>query len=118
MGRLGFSAKRNARVPAAITSALVDDGEVVEHLVQGTFHGKNAVLALTDRRLLVVNDREWRPDVRTVTLGASTQVQGFGDDRTAALTIIGDGDPLEVTNIGDPALAREMAQRIRARVGG
>lgn len=116
VGRLGFSAKRNARVSAGIVTALLRDGERAEQLVQGSFLDKNAVAVLTDQRLLVVNDREWKPDVRSVDLTSAITVEGMGDDRSASLTIAGVGEPVAITGIGDPAQAREFAHRIRTRV--
>jgi hypothetical protein len=112
---LGFSAKRNARVSAGIATALLHDGELTQQLVQGSFLGKNAVAVLTDRRLLVVNDREWKPDVRSVELTSGVTVEGMGDDRSASITISGVGDPMEISGI-DPAHAREFAHRIRTAV--
>jgi hypothetical protein len=109
--------RRSARTSAAIASALLDDGEVVECLVQGTYLGSNAVAVLTDRRVLVVNDKEWKPAVATLHLSAGDSVQGFGDDRSASLTFTSGGSQLSVESIGDTALAREMAQRARAQIG-
>ncbi|MBK5224862.1 MAG: hypothetical protein JJE52_18705 [Acidimicrobiia bacterium] len=117
MGRLGMLARRAARVPAAICSVLLDDGERVEQLVAGDVLGEGGVAVLTDRRLLVANAREWKPDVRSLAVGPELQVVGLGDDRSASLTFTGVGDPLLIENIGDTALAREMAQRVRRRTG-
>ena len=110
-------AKRNARVAAGIASVLMDEGETVEQLIQGSFLGEDAVAIVAGGRLLVVNDREWKPDVRSISISSSLTVQGMGDDRSASLTISGDGDPLEITGI-DPAHAREFAHRLRTRAGG
>jgi hypothetical protein len=93
---------------------VLDDGEVVHQLIQGSYLGKNAVAVVTDRRLMVVNDREWKADIRSVPITGALTVQGMGDERSAALTVSGDGDPLEITAI-DPAHAREFAHRIRTR---
>ena len=116
VARLGFSAKRNARVAAGISTAILEDGEVAEQLVQGSYLGKNAVAILTDRRLLVVNDREWKPDIRSIALDPALTVSGMGDDRSAALTFSGVGDPVEVSGI-DATHAREFAHRVRTRLG-
>jgi hypothetical protein len=116
VGRLGFSAKRNARVSAGIVTALLDDGEHAQQLVQGSFLGKHAVAVLTDRRLLIVNDREWKPDVRSMALRSDLTVEGMGDDRTASLTFRCGGEIVEVSGIGDPSQARELAHRIRTAV--
>lgn len=114
MSRLGFVAKRNARVAAGITTALLEDGEVVEQLIQGSYFDKNAVAVLTDRRLLVVNDREWKPDIRSIEIESGLTVEGMGDDRSAAITVAGSGEPVQISGI-DPAQAREFAHRLRTR---
>ncbi|MDZ7677914.1 MAG: hypothetical protein U5K29_05150 [Acidimicrobiales bacterium] len=116
VGRLGFGAKRSARVSAGIATALLGDGEHAQQLVQGSYLGKNAVAILTDRRLLVVNDREWKPDIRSVTITPQITVEGMGDERSATIRIHGDGDMVEISGIGDPDQAREFAHRIRTRV--
>ena len=96
---------------------LLEDGEVVECLVQGDYQGSHAVAVLTDRRVLVVNDKEWKPSVVTLHLGPGDSVQGFGDDRTASLTFTSSGTQVVVEGIGDTGLAREMAQRARTQIG-
>jgi hypothetical protein len=115
VGRLGFTAKRNARVAAGIASAVLDDGETVQQLVHGSYLGKHAVVVVTDRRLLFVNDREWKPDIRSIELTPDLTVSGMGDDRSATLTFSGQGEPAELSGI-DAAQAREFAHRVRTRV--
>ena len=80
--------------------------------------GARAVLALTDRDLVLVDDRTWRPVSERFPLDAGLQVQGWQDDRTASLTLVTAGRQLVVDQIADRPLAVEMAQRIRYRVGG
>jgi hypothetical protein len=109
--------RRSARTAAAIAASVLDDGEVVECLVQGAYQGSNAVAVLTGRRLLVVNDKEWKPAVVTLHLSAGDTVQGFGDERTASLTFTSGGTAVSVESISDTALAKEMAQRARAQIG-
>ena len=110
--------RRSGRTAAAIASVLLEDGEVVECLVQGDHLGAKAVAILTDRRLLVVNDKEWKPVVTSLHLVVGDSVQGFGDDRSASLTFTSGGVPLSIESISDTALARELAQRARAKIGG
>ncbi|MEZ5204118.1 MAG: hypothetical protein R2701_06985 [Acidimicrobiales bacterium] len=57
MGRLSNSARKSTRVATLIAAALLDEGEVVETLVAGRLGGNGAVLVLTDRQLLLVDDR-------------------------------------------------------------
>jgi hypothetical protein len=103
-------------VSAGIATAILDEGEVAEQLVQGSYLGKHAIAILTDRRLLFVNDREWKPDIRAIELDPALTVSGMGDDRSAALTFSGVGEAVEVSGI-DAAHAREFAHRVRTRLG-
>ncbi|MFA7476300.1 MAG: hypothetical protein WC184_00185 [Acidimicrobiia bacterium] len=117
LGRLGMLSRRSAKTAAAVISALLHDGEMVEFGVGGNFLGKSAFAVLTDQRLLLVNDREWKPDVVNLDVDSSLEVQGMGDDRSASLTFTSGATTVMVESISDTALAREMAQRVRARTG-
>jgi len=116
VARLSSNAQRAGRIAAAILSALLHEGEHVDALVQGTYQHNAAVAVLTDRRILVVNDHEWRPDVREVAITADLVVQGWQDDRTAALVFVTEGVSVTLDMITDRPLAQEMAHLIRARV--
>jgi len=58
--------KRAGRICFGIVGALLDGDEVVDVLVQGRFGGEDGVAVATDRRVLFVNDREWKPDVQSL----------------------------------------------------
>jgi len=119
LGRLGGGARRGAKAAAAAVGVLLNDGEVVECLVAGQVYGANALGALTNDRLLVVNDREFKPDVVEVKIDETVTVQGWQDDRNAALMIQSStGTTVQIERIGDRPIAMEMAQRIRARAAG
>ena len=68
--------------------------------------------------MLLVNDREFRPDVVEFAVDASISVQGWQDDRAAALLVQRADQSAQIERIGDKALAQELAQRIRARAAG
>jgi hypothetical protein len=97
---------------------LLREGEMVECLAQGQFYGANAVVLLTNQRLLVVNDREYKPDVVEFTVDGALTVQGWADDRAAALLIQRNELTAQVERIGDKGIAQELAQRIRGRAAG
>jgi hypothetical protein len=101
-----------------VTGAVLEPGEVVETLVTGRCDGQVTVLALTDRALMLVDDRQWKPRVERFSLDQSLQVQGWQDDRTASLTLLHAGRQIVVEKILDRPFAVDMAQRIRARIGG
>lgn len=116
--RLGNNARKTAKVALAIAGAVIEVGETVEAVVAGKLEGHAALLVLTDRGLVLVDDRQWKPITERITVDSGLQVQGWQDDRTASLTLISQGHQLVVDQIIDRPLAVEMAQRIRYRIGG
>jgi len=118
LSRLGSGGRKGAKAAANAAAVLLRDGEIVECLAQGQFYGANCVALLTNQRLLVVNDREFRPDVVEFTVDAALTVRCWADDRAAALLIQRNELTAQVERIGDKAMAQELAQRIRARAAG
>ena len=101
-----------------VLAVSLEEGETVEVAAQCRFRGADGAMALTDRRLLVVNAREWNPDITPVGLEPGLTVQGWQDGGSAALVFSRDGHDLIVDQIGDLAIAQELAGQVRARVGG
>jgi hypothetical protein len=118
LARLGSGGRKGAKAPANAVAVLLGDGEIVECAVQGQLYGCNAIVLLTNSRLLVVNDREFRPDVVEFVVDAAINVQGWQDDRAAALLLQRNELSAQIERIGDKPLAQELAQRIRARASG
>jgi hypothetical protein len=100
-----------------VAGAVLPDGETVEAVVAGRVEGHGSVLVLTDRSLVLVDDREWKPLVETIPISSQLEVQGWQDDRTASLTLVAGGRTLVLDQIADRELAVEMAGRIRYRTG-
>ena len=117
-GRLGNGPRKQARAAFAVAGAVLEPGERVEALVAGKFEGNPALVVLTDRGLLLVDDRPWKPTVDRMDVDGTLQVQGMQDNRTASLALHRNGRQQVVDQIADRALAVEMAQRIRHRSGG
>jgi hypothetical protein len=117
VARLSTGARRSARVALGVLSAVLDDDEQVESLVTGQMLDRAAVAVVTPRRLLVVNDREWKPDVVSLPIDSSLTVQGWQDDRTATLVFESGGTQTIVDRITDRPLAHEMAGVLRSRAG-
>jgi hypothetical protein len=114
--RLGGGGRRLAKVPALILAAVLEPDDVAEILVAGRLRGLNGVAALAGSKVVLVNDREWKPDVLVIPVGNGLQVQGWQDDRFATL-LFQDGERHEVLErIPDRLLAIELAQRVRDRV--
>ena len=116
VGRLGSAAKRHGKVAFAVASALLLDGEVVEALVQGNFEGQPGVAVLTQGRVLLVNEAQWKAASAPVEIGPTLTVQGWQDDKVASLIFESGGRQVTIDAIGDRALAQEMAGRVRAKV--
>ncbi len=114
--RLSPGAFRNGRVALAILSVLLHEGEQVELVVQGRYQNHAGVVALTDRRVLLVNDHDWVPDIRDLAIDAGLVVQGWQDDDSAALVFIADGRSITIDLIENHELAHELAQKVRERV--
>lgn len=118
VAQLSGGARRSGHAAFMVLSHALDDGETVVTLVACRFQGAPGALALTDRRLVAVNAREWDPDVLTVPLEPGLTVQGWQDDRRAALVFTVDGREVVADRIPDPALAQQLAVAVRGRVGG
>ena len=118
VGQLGGGSRRQGRAAFAVLGALLGDDERVEALVQGRFRGHAGAAVLTNRRLLMVNDREWRPDVAEVLIDATTTIQGWQDDRTAALVVQSGADAATIDQINEREMAQRFAASVRARATG
>jgi hypothetical protein len=116
VARVGNAAKKAGKVALGITSALLQEGELVESLIVGKVNELDGVAVLTDRRLLVHNDRQWQIDQLSMPLDAALTVQGIAEGGTATLTFVREGIGVPVAKVGDVALAQEFAARVRTRV--
>jgi len=114
--RLGGSSKREAKVSLTVASALLDEGEVAELVVQGSFAGASGVAVLTGRRLLLTNEAEVAAVVESIPLEAGLTVQGWQDDKVASLIFSAGGREITIESITDRQLAQDMAGRVRAKV--
>jgi hypothetical protein len=94
---------------------MLGEGDIVEAIVQGRFRGSAGVVALVGPRVVIVNDRQWKPDTLVVPVSRNLQVQGWQDDRTASLTFVFPEGHERIEAIFDRPLAIDLAQRIRDR---
>jgi hypothetical protein len=116
VNRLGSAAKRAGKVSFAVLTAMLDPDDMAEIVIQGRIHGVPGAAALVGSKIVLVNERFWKPEVIVVELDATTQVQGWQDDRTATV-MISDPEHREVVErVPDRLLAVEFAQRVRDRV--
>ena len=99
-----------------VASAVLDEGEVAELVVQGSFAGAPGVAVLTGRRVLLTNEAELAAVVESIPLEAGLTVQGWQDDKVASLIFSAGGRELTIESITDRQLAQDMAGRVRAKV--
>lgn len=115
--RLSASTRKASAGAFAVASVSLDEGEIVQLAVGCRFLGADGVIVVTDRRMLIANDRAWEPDVVPVALEPGLTVQGWQDDRSAALVFARAGHELIVDRITDRAVAQELAAEVRRRSG-
>ncbi len=116
--RLGGASKRAAATSMTVASAVLEDGEVAEAVVQGQFAGHPGVAVLTGGRVLLVNEAPLAVTVESVPLTAGLTVQGWQDDKEASLIFQVDGRDITIDAITDRPLAQDMAGRVREKVAG
>lgn len=113
VARLDPAEVERAAVPIAVCGALLREDEQVLAAVTGQMLGRPAVIVLTPRRVLVVNDRRWQPIVDEFALDSNLVVRGRHDRNVAALSFADATRLSMVDGIGQVALAIELATLIR-----
>ncbi len=114
--QMGFQARRASKVALMAATSVLGDHEVVELGVKGRFLGRDGVCLLTSERLLLVNDNEWKPDVAEVEVNDALTVQGWADDRSAAIVFTGGGGQVVIERISEKDAAQALAEGVRARI--
>jgi hypothetical protein len=115
--RLDQGAQAAARTALVATAAVMVQGERVEAVTQGRLDGVAAVLTLTDRRLLAINQRDWAPVVTWFNIDAQLDVQAWEDQSGATIVLSAAGRQITVDGITDKQPAYELVARLRARLG-
>ncbi|MEM9203413.1 MAG: hypothetical protein AAGC53_17335 [Actinomycetota bacterium] len=116
--RLGAPTRKASAAAFAVAAAELDEGEMVQTAVGCRYLGSDGAVVLTDRRMLIVNARSWSPDIVVVDLEPGLTVQGWQDDRAAALVFGRNGHELVVDRITDRVVAQELAADVRRRSAG
>ena len=116
--RLSSSTRKASAAAFAVAAVTLDDGEIVQLAMGCRFLGADGAVVLTDRQMLITNARPWQPDVVPVALEPGLTVQGWQDDRSAALVFARSGHELVVDQISDRAIAQELAAEVRRRTEG
>ncbi len=117
VARLRHDEIERARVSLTVCGALLDRSERVRSVVTGQMLGCSAAVVLTDRRVLVVNERRWRPIVDIYELGPELNVRGRHDGHVAALSFSDDTRLSMVDGIGEVELAVALARATREPSG-
>jgi len=118
VGRLGSAARRHGKVPLTVLAAVLSEGDVVERVVVGRFRNTEGVAAMLAGEVVLVNGREWDPEVVRIGIGPNLQVQGQQDGRHATLWFTDEGVQEVIDQITDPPLAVEFAQWVRHKAAG
>jgi hypothetical protein len=95
-----------------VLSAVLKEGDVIEQVLVGMYHNVEGAAALVNGDLLLVNVREWQPEVVRVTL-AGMGVQGLAEGKMASLQFQSGATQDGFAGVGDTDLAVEFANRIR-----
>jgi len=115
--QLGGGSRRSGRIAFLVMAAALDDDERVGVLGQCRYLGCDAAIAATDKRLLIVNSREWDPDIESIPFESGLTVQGWQDQRHAALVFTHSGGTAVVDRISEMPIAKQLADWVRSRVG-
>ncbi len=115
LGRLMGGSRRTAKAAAMAAAATLHDGEQVEAVVAGRFRGHDAVAVLTDVGLLIVNSRQWAPEVVSIDELAGVEVEGWVERRAATLRVTAGGSAHVIDRINDTDVAEAFASAVRAR---
>jgi hypothetical protein len=113
--RLENQSKRAGERALGILGVVLREGERVEGLIQGRFNEANGLVALTNQRLIAVNDKSWKPEVVEIPIDPGLDVQGWQEDRTATLLLRRPERTIVIDHILDGQVAAELANNIRAR---
>ncbi len=117
VSQLGGGSRRSGRIAFLVMASTLNPDERVEILGQCRYLGCDGAIAITDRRLLIVNSREWDPDIESIEIGSGLEVQGWQDQRHAALVFTHPGGSVLVDRISELPIAKLLADRVRSRVG-
>lgn len=115
---LGAGSKRAGKLVFPVLAAVLENGDVVDLMVQGGIRAEAGLAALVGSKIVLVNARQWKPDVLTIPITPTLQVQGTNYQNAANLLLV-DGETQElVERITDLQLAFQFAQQVRMRVDG
>ena len=113
VARLTVADQERAAVAIAVCGALLEPDELVAGVVTGQMLGRPAAVAVTDRRVIIANDRRWQPLVDVYQIDSKLVVRGRHDRQVAALSFADMTRLSMIDGITEVELAIELAERIR-----
>ena len=113
VARLAVADQERAAVAIAVCGALLEPDELVAGVVTGQMLGRPAAVAVTDRRVIIANDRRWQPLVDVYRIDSKLVVRGRHDRQVAALSFADMTRLSMIDGITEVELAIELAERIR-----
>jgi hypothetical protein len=118
ISRIMGGSRRTAKAAALVLAGALAEGEMVEHILAGRFRAHDAVVALTDRRLLLVNARPWEPEVVSIDNVSGIGLEGWVERRAATFRITDGADLHVIDQINDTEIAEGFAATARVREAG
>lgn len=113
---LTAGAKRAAKAVLPVLAAILEEGDVVELLMQGRVRGEPGLAALVGTKIVLANARLWKPDVYSIPLTATLQVQGMNYGHVANVVFIEGQAQEPVEQISDQQMAYRFTEQVRMRV--
>jgi hypothetical protein len=113
IARLATASQQHGSLAFCICGALLGSDEVVLGAVAGSSLGMATVAVVTPRRVLVVSDRRYVPDVEQFMLGPGLIVHGRAANGQASLTFADDERLVSIDQIADVSVAVEVANAAR-----
>ncbi len=115
VARMSEATRPYAEVPVLLAAMVLSDSETVIVVVPGLIDEVVGVAVVTDRRVLLVSGRRWKPVVVEFAIAPGLTVEGWQDAQSAMLTFHA-GHTARIAGIVDKPLAFEAAGVVRDRV--
>ena len=110
--RLDSRSVLQAADPLTRVGTVLAPGEVVKGLVCGRVRGWPTAMARTDRRILLVIDRDGRPMVESLhPMATGVMVRRVPDTEVVSLAVFDRGRVLDITDVVDAELAEALVRR-------
>jgi hypothetical protein len=107
--------RRTAKAAALSAASELLPGEVVHMAAAGRFQAFDAVVLLTNSRLIFGNDRQWQPEIVIIDDLAPVAVEGWVERREATLRVNTGSETYVIDRIKDTEIAQQLAAELRDR---